>query len=78
MPAHEIHPPHELHDLINSTLRRDASSFGRNISFQVQGTEIVLDGVVGSYYQKQMAQESLRYIEGLYQITNRIRVVQQA
>ncbi len=76
MPAHEIHSPHELRDLIRSALRRDASNFGRNISFQLQGTEIVLDGVVSSYYQKQMAQESLRHIEGLHQITNHIRVVQ--
>ena len=76
MPAHEIHSPHALRDLVRSALRRDASNFGRNISFQLQGGEIVLDGVVGSYYQKQMAQESLRHIEGLGRITNRIQVVQ--
>ena len=73
--THEIHAPHKLHDEIHFRIQSDLSAFGRNVSFEVHDSEVVLSGVVGSYYQKQMAQESLRRIEGLCRIDNRIQVV---
>lgn len=35
---------------------------------------ITLEGVVRSYYQKQMAQESLRQVEGVSEIENLLKV----
>jgi osmotically-inducible protein OsmY len=35
----------------------------------------VLRGIVRSYYQKQLAQESLRAISGVARITNELEVV---
>ena len=75
MPTHEIHAAHKLHDEIHFQIQRDLSAFGRNVSFEFNDSGVVLSGVVGSYYQKQMAQESLRRIEGLSRIDNRIQVV---
>jgi hypothetical protein len=34
-----------------------------------------VEGVVGSFYQKQMAQETLRRIDGVGSIENRLEVV---
>ena len=36
---------------------------------------VTLDGTVGSFFQKQMAQELLRSIDGVRQINNHIKVV---
>jgi osmotically-inducible protein OsmY len=35
---------------------------------------LVLHGVVGSYYQKQIAQETLRKVDGVEQIENLLQV----
>ncbi len=75
MPSCEIHPPHTLLDQVRSTLHDDLSAYGRNVSFEIHEAEVVLRGVVGSYYHKQMVQESLRRIDGLSRITNQIQVV---
>ncbi|TWU07340.1 BON domain protein [Symmachiella macrocystis] len=75
MPTHEIHAAHKLNDEIHFQIQRDLSAFGRNVSYEVNDSDVVLSGVVGSYYHKQMAQESLRRIEGLSRIDNRIQVV---
>ena len=47
---------------------------GRKVHFEAQQGKIVLRGVVGSYYQKQMAQETLRSVEGVHQIENLLQV----
>ena len=38
------------------------------------GVKVTLRGVVGTYYQKQMAQEVLRHVDGVFQITNELEV----
>jgi osmotically-inducible protein OsmY len=47
---------------------------GRQVHFEAQQGRVVLRGVVGSYYQKQMAQETLRRIEGVNHIENLLQV----
>ncbi|MEQ8785796.1 MAG: BON domain-containing protein [Pirellulaceae bacterium] len=47
---------------------------GRNVRFETREGRIVLRGVVNSYFQKQMAQESLRRIEGVSEIDNELTV----
>jgi osmotically-inducible protein OsmY len=47
---------------------------GRKVHFEAEEGKVVLRGVVGSYYQKQMAQETLRRIEGVNHIENLLQV----
>ena len=46
----------------------------RQLRFETQEGKVVLQGVVNSYYQKQMAQETLRRVKGVNQIDNRLEV----
>jgi osmotically-inducible protein OsmY len=50
---------------------------GRRLRFETHQGRVVLRGVVSSYYQKQMAQESLRRLEGIEAIENQLQVAWQ-
>ena len=67
--------PHSLRDLIESTLARHSMLSGRTILIDLADSEIVLKGVVRSYYQKQVAQESVRSMDGTRSIRNEIEVM---
>jgi osmotically-inducible protein OsmY len=69
------HDPHELRELIESALSRSPYLSGRQLQCEVCDEDVVLRGVVHSYYQKQLAQESLRAIEGVTRIRNEIEVI---
>jgi osmotically-inducible protein OsmY len=64
-----------LHDEVERALSRTAWLAGRNLRIEVHEQGITLRGVVRSYYHKQLAQESLRSIPGIPQISNEIEVV---
>ena len=64
-----------LRDTVEAALARSAYLAGKNLRFEVHEDGVVLRGVVGSYYQKQLAQESLKSISGVRQIHNEIEVV---
>ena len=72
---HIRHPQHDLAELIQSALARSAYLSGRDLRFEVRDDHVVLKGKVRSYYQKQLAQESLRVLEGVCRIQNEIEVV---
>jgi osmotically-inducible protein OsmY len=46
----------------------------RNLRFEASAGSVVLRGTVGTFYQKQLAQETLRHIDGVFQITNELQV----
>ena len=46
-----------------------------SLSCETKGGCVVLRGVVPSYFEKQMAQESLRSIEGIQEILNELEVL---
>jgi osmotically-inducible protein OsmY len=69
------HDPHELRELIESALARSAYRSGRQLRFELCDEDVVLHGVVHSYYQKQLVQEALRAIEGVTRIRNEIEVI---
>ena len=48
---------------------------GRTLRFETDGGRVVLHGHVGTWYQKQMAQELLRRIEGVELIDNCLEVI---
>lgn len=76
MPQHVYaDPPHELRDLIRGVLARNPYFAGRDVEVELDETDVILRGSVGSYYQKQVAQESLRRINGIGAIRNELEVV---
>lgn len=64
----------QLVDQVNSVLEQNPYVPHRNLRFEAIQGHVTLRGVVGSYYQKQMAQEALRAIEGIEHIENQLEV----
>lgn len=72
---HVPHSAHQLCEIVHSTLARSPYFGGRNLRVELLPGEVVLRGVVGSYYQKQMAQESIRAIDGVNRVRNELEVI---
>jgi osmotically-inducible protein OsmY len=70
MPQTEI----PLDDRVLTALARNPYLAGRNLRFETEEGRVTLRGVVRTYFQKQMAQESLRRIDGVDQIHNELEV----
>ncbi len=64
-----------LQDLVDVTFSRNVSLSGRHIRVETHADHVVLHGFVRSYYQKQMAQETLKNIPGVRLIRNEIEVI---
>ena len=47
---------------------------GRTLRFETDGSRVVMQGVVKSYFQKQMAQEAVRRVAGVEQVENCLEV----
>jgi osmotically-inducible protein OsmY len=74
----DIGPPdyrQSLRSTVESALARSTYLAGKNLRFEIHEDGVVLRGVVGSYYQKQLAQESLKSISGVHFIQNEIEVI---
>ena len=65
----------ELREIVESALVGSLYLSGKNLRFEVREEGLVLRGVVRTYYQKQLAQESLKAISGMPRIHNEIEVV---
>jgi osmotically-inducible protein OsmY len=48
---------------------------GQRLHVATDTGRVVLEGIVRSYYQKQMAQEAIRRIDGVRWIENRLEVL---
>ena len=48
---------------------------GRRVRIETEDGRVVLLGTVGTYYQKQMAQEAIRRVAGVRGIDNRLTVL---
>ena len=66
---------HDLHELLQTVLDRNPYFAGRNIRVELHDNDVFLRGVVETYYQKQLAQESIRQIDGVRQIHNELDVI---
>ena len=75
LPQHYCDEPHDLRELVQSALARSFHFAGRGIRVEFDGEAVVLRGTVRSYYQKQVAQESVRSIEGVRRIRNELEVI---
>ena len=67
-------PPPLLHRIDNA-LRESPHLQGRHVLVENNDGIVTLRGTVESYYQKQMAQEVLRTIDGIEKILNKLEVV---
>ena len=65
-------PP--LDDRVLSALEQNPYLPGTNLRFETADGRVTLRGVVGTYFQKQMAQESIRHLPGVAEITNELEV----
>jgi len=75
MPPHvHLDSPHDLRDLVRGVLSRNPYFVGRDLRIEFDQRDVILRGAVGTYYQKQIAQESLRRISGLGTIRNELEV----
>ena len=70
MSAHAAH----ILDEVRSAVHADPHLARRDLHFEHRGRCVTLRGTVESYYQKQMAQETLRRIDGVEEIENRLTV----
>jgi osmotically-inducible protein OsmY len=64
-----------LDDKVCAALERNPHLAGRSLRFEAEQGRVTLRGIVRSYYQKQMAQEALREVDGIAQIYNELEVV---
>lgn len=64
-----------LPDRVGAAVHHNPYLNGRRLSVLPDSGRVILEGVVNSYYHKQMAQEALRRIDGVRSIDNRLQVV---
>jgi osmotically-inducible protein OsmY len=59
---------------ISSAIEASPHLKRRDLRFETNQGHVVLRGTVRTYYQKQMAQEALRRLEGVERIENQLEV----
>lgn len=64
----------QLADRVNLALKRNPHASCRNLRFETSEGRVVLRGEVGTYYEKQMAQEAVRHVDGVDEIANKLQV----
>ena len=65
-----------LHHRVFSALEENVYLRGRRFHLEAEQGRITLRGTVRSYYQKQMAQEAVRKVDGVNEIANELEVCQ--
>jgi osmotically-inducible protein OsmY len=76
-----MHPLHvsdvrlKLHTAIHNALARNPYFAGRRLRVELRDDDVVVSGVLDTYFQKQMAQESLLAIDGIRRVHNDIEVL---
>ncbi len=65
---------HQMSELIKQAISTSVLVANQNVEYQIEQEQVVLTGIVGSYYAKQLAQESVSRIQGVRQVHNRLTV----
>ncbi len=63
-----------MDDRVLSALEHSPYLARRKLRFEASQGCVTLRGVVGSYFQKQMAQEAIRHVDGVDEIANELEV----
>ena len=59
---------------VESTLSSNPYLTQQKLKFEANRGRVVLRGVVNSFFQKQMAQEAVRHVEGVEEVENNLEV----
>lgn len=65
-------PP--LEDRVLTALEQSPYLSQRTLRFETSEGRVTLRGTVGTFFQKQMAQEALRRVAGVHEIANELEV----
>ena len=68
-------PERSLAERVDQAIRTNPFVSGRMLRFETDGSRVVLQGSVKSYFQKQMAQEAVRRVAGVEQVENCLEVL---
>ena len=63
-----------LAERIDVAIQTNPHVSGRTLRFETDGGRVVLQGAVRTYFQKQMAQEAVRRVEGVQEVDNGLEV----
>lgn len=63
-----------LAERVDSAITTSPYLSGRQLRFETDGGRVTLQGIVKTYFQKQMAQEAVRRVEGVERIDNHLEV----
>ncbi len=63
-----------LHEQVLTALRENPHLRGRSLRFETHERRVTLRGQVTSWYQKQMAQETLLRLDGIDEVDNHLEV----
>ena len=66
--------PSVLNEKVFTALRQNPYLQSRNLRFETSEGRVTLHGQVASWYQKQMAQESLLRVDGVDRVENQLEV----
>ena len=64
-----------LAERVDSAITTSPYLTGRKLRFETDGGRVTLQGIVKTYFQKQMAQEVVRRVAGVERIDNHLVVV---
>jgi osmotically-inducible protein OsmY len=72
-------PPQEttadsLHQKVSAALQTSPHLQAKNLRFEAYEGRITLQGQVSTWYQKQMAQETLLRLDGVHRVENQLEV----
>lgn len=61
-------------DQVANAIQKATHLAGRRLRYEAADGNVVLHGTVGTYFQKQMAQEAIRRVDGVQHISNQLKV----
>lgn len=73
-PRHAVRHDAALHDEVHLALARTPLFSKHRFNVELQEGHVTLRGIVRTYYQKQLAQESVRSVAGVDRVLNELQV----
>ncbi len=65
---------YQLSELVKHAISNSNLIANQNVQYKIEQEQVFLTGIVSSYYEKQLAQESVSRISGVRQVHNRLTV----
>lgn len=65
---------HQLSELVKHAISTSSLVTNQNVQYKIEQEQVILSGIVNSYYAKQLAQESVSRVAGVRRVHNRLTV----